>query len=158
MFSPDGKTLASGSADSTLQLWNVTTHTRLGQPFDNPIAFMLDLTFSSDGKTLASTALSADARGDLTLPQVRLWDVPTRRLLGEPLKTDAKVVALAFERNGKRLDALTEDGTLVSWDGTLWTTRYADFRKRFCEVAGRNLTRSEWTEFLPDQPYQTTCA
>jgi WD40 repeat protein len=158
VFSPDGKTLASGSADSTLQLWNVTAHTRLSQPFENPIAFRLDLAFSSDGKTLASTALSADAHGDLTLPQVRLWDMPTRRLLGEPLKADENVVALAFERNGKRLNALAEDGTLVSWDGTLWTRRYADFRRRFCEVVDRNLTRSEWTEFLPDQPYRRTCA
>jgi WD40 repeat protein len=158
VFSPDGKTLASGSADSTLQLWNVTKHTRLGQPFDNPIAFMLDLAFSSDGKTLASTALGADARGALTLPQVRLWDVPTRRQLGEPLKPNVNVVALAFEQDGKRLDALAEDGTLMSWDETLWTTRYAGLRKRLCEVVGRNLTMSEWTEFLPDQPYHSTCA
>jgi hypothetical protein len=26
-----------------------------------------------------------------------------------------------------------------------------------CHLAGRNLTRAEWNQYLPGQPYQTTC-
>ena len=65
-FSPDGQTLASGSGDSTIRLWD------LRQPAAAPTVlrghehWVLSVAFSPDGQTLASG--SADNT-------IRLWDL-----------------------------------------------------------------------------------
>jgi WD40 repeat protein len=67
-FSPDGKTLASGSFDSTVKLWNLRVHREVATLRAHS-GEVTQVTFAPDGNTLAS------ASGDGT---VRLWRaVPT---------------------------------------------------------------------------------
>jgi WD40 repeat protein len=69
-FSPDGHTLASGAADNTVQLWDLTdpaTPHALGQPLRGHTNTIEGVAFAPDQHTLAS------ASRDTT---VRLWPAP----------------------------------------------------------------------------------
>ncbi|KIO15586.1 hypothetical protein M407DRAFT_45956, partial [Tulasnella calospora MUT 4182] len=68
VFSPDSKTLASGSDDSTVRLWDAQTGAPLGEPLTGHSDSIRSVVFSPDGKTLASGS------HDRT---VRLWDAQT---------------------------------------------------------------------------------
>jgi len=63
-FSPDGETLASGSSDNTIKLWDVSSGVLL-RTLTGHTGNVLSVAFSPDGKTLASGS-SDDT--------IKLWD------------------------------------------------------------------------------------
>ncbi|MEM9266034.1 MAG: TIR domain-containing protein, partial [Cyanobacteria bacterium P01_F01_bin.13] len=66
-FSPDGKTLVSGSSDNTIKLWDVETGEEI-RSFNGHDDDVWSVGFSPDGKTLVSGS------SDNT---IKLWDVET---------------------------------------------------------------------------------
>ena len=105
-FSPDGRSLASGSLDGTVHLWDVATGVHL-RTLEGHTDWVLSVSFSPDGETLASG--SADDR-------VHLWDVATGVHL-RTLEGHTYVVwSVSFSPDGRRLASGSGDDTVRLWD------------------------------------------
>ena len=105
-FTHDGKTLAVGTRDKHIQLWNVTAHQHIGS-LEGHKYVVCELAFSPDGKTLAS--------GD-TGGKIHLWEIPTRRHLTTFDGHKGYVRTLAFAPDGKTLASIGgNDGTILLW-------------------------------------------
>ena len=103
VFSPDGKTLASASQDSTVKLWDVATGHPSHTLTDHTDA-VYEVAFSPDGKTLASASRDGT---------VQLWDVAT----GHPSHTlTGRHSDIAFSPDGKTLASASTDSTVQLWD------------------------------------------
>ena len=107
-LSPDGKTLASASADKAVILWDLDSRQPIGSPLTGHTDRVRSVAFSPDGKTLAS------ASHDGT---VRLWDVARRQPIGEPLKGhESAVYAVVFTSDdGRTLASAGQDKTVMLW-------------------------------------------
>ena len=117
-FSPDGTTLAAGTADGMLQLWDVATKTKTTTLEESDYSVQ-SVAFSPDGTTLAV------GMGDGT---VTLWTVATKTKTTTLVAGDGAAYAVAFSLDGTTLAAGWGDGTV-----TLWTvatkTQIATFPK-----------------------------
>lgn len=83
--------------------------------------------------------------------RVRIWNYSTGRLLSQ-LSDVGDVRDARFSPNGRHLLTGSRDGTAVAW---LWKTE--DLRAEACKRLTRNLTKEEWHQYLPDEPYRKTC-
>ena len=104
-ISPDGRLLASGSRDNTVQLWSLPDRVAL-KTLEEHTGKVECLAISPDGRVLASGSR------DRT---VRLWSLPD----GTPLKTLARhedwVSSLAITPDGRVLASGSLDNTVRLW-------------------------------------------
>ena len=100
------------------------------------------VTYSPDGSMFAAAFDDGN---------VALWDGPSLQALGAPLPL-TRANALAFSPDSGFLAVLGLDGNaaMVTTDAELW-------RRTACEIASRQLTRTEWETFLPGMRYNPAC-
>jgi WD40 repeat protein len=109
-FSPDGHRIVSGSADSTLRLWDASSGRPIGMPLQGHPYSVNSVAFSPDGRRIVSGS------GDNTL---RLWDASSGRQIGSPLQGHTgMVVSVAYSPDGRRIVSGSHDNTLRLWDAS----------------------------------------
>ena len=104
-FSPDSRTLASGSWDKTIKLWDVQSQREIAA-LTGHSNWVTSVAFSPDGRTLASGSYKT----------IKLWDVQSQREIATLTGHSNWVKSVAFSPDGRRLASGSEENTIKLWD------------------------------------------
>ena len=141
-FSPDGRLLAAGTEDGKVVLFDARDGLRVGAPIEVAAGVVEIVSFSPDGRLFAVSS------SDQT---TTLWDSRTHRRLAN---------AFPVEEGSIPASRFTPGGDLVINNvraTSRWPIEPRAWVRFACRVAGRDLTRDEWSDLLPGRPYRRVC-
>ena len=143
-FAPDGR-LETGTENGIVQSWNVQTGKEIGRPLLATPAPVSSLAFQPGTDVFATGGGSGGF--------VKLWDAKTLTQIGSAFPGSPGQWANAqFTPDGSRLITIYADGR-----GAVWPVSLAAWKARACQVAGHNLTRAQWSRFVPHHAYARVC-
>jgi WD40 repeat protein/tRNA A-37 threonylcarbamoyl transferase component Bud32 len=105
-FSPDGKTVLTGSRDKTARIWDAATGRLIGQPLYHQ-ADVSAVAFASDGGIILTGCNDNTAR---------IWQTTTGKPMSAPLYHRGRVLAVAFSSDGRTVVTGANDKTARLWD------------------------------------------
>lgn len=143
-YRPDG-VLATGTWSGIVQLWNPRTGKQLGQSALVAQSPVSSIAFNPHVPFFATTGGS----DGLT----KLWSPKTVQQFGSSFpRQQSSWGTAAFTPDGSKL--------IVVWDnghGDVWPTSVRAWEQHACFVAGRRLTREEWSRFVGGRMYDPAC-
>jgi len=143
-MSADGKNMALSNAYD-IRLFDVDNGQMIGLPMYGHTNSVTSLAFSSDDKLLFSGGQDG---------MVRIWDTVSGQPFGLPFQEEALLSStLAVSPDGHWLASAGANSTIRVYDISL-----QGWQDLACQIVRRNLYYKEWLQFLPDKPYQMTCA
>jgi WD40 repeat protein/Flp pilus assembly protein TadD len=106
-FSPNGRYIATASADATAKLWDATSGSDL-VTFYGHTDEVSSVAFSPDGKRIATGGDDGTAR---------VWDAESGKALRTLSGHLDSIKAVVFSPDGRRIATASTDGTARVWDG-----------------------------------------
>jgi WD40 repeat protein len=142
LFRPDSHVAALADWDTgAVRFVDVDTRTETDPPL-TVLAGLAAYDFSPDGHTLAV----GGSQGS-----VRLYDLETRAQIGDPFPSTTSLTPAFFSADGRAM-------SVGGYPPIVYDVDPASWREKACTVAGRNLTKVEWRQYMPpDEQYRATC-
>jgi WD40 repeat protein/class 3 adenylate cyclase len=141
-FSPDGRLLLAGTEDGKVVLWDARDGSRQGAPVEVATGGIETVSFSPDGRLFVASSDDGTAT---------LWESRTHKRLANAFPVEEGSVPVArFMTSG---DVVINNVRATS----RWPIEPRAWVRFACRVAGRDLTRDEWSDLLPDRPYRRIC-
>jgi len=111
-FSPDTRLIATGSKDSSVRLWDVTTKDMLGdfkchETQSKDLMGVNSVKFHPDGTCVASGGQDS---------KMKIWDIRSQRLIQHYDAHNAAVNEVSFHASGRYLLSASADSTIKVWD------------------------------------------
>jgi WD40 repeat protein len=142
-ISPDSHLLTLGMPDGKVLFLDPRTGKQVQPLLQAAAGDISDVSFSPDGRSIVVGA------GDNA---ASVWDLQSRKRVGNAFGPYRPLFPFAlFEPDGRLL-------IILQGNAVQWPTDVKAWERGACRAAGRNLTRAEWHDLLPDRAYRPICA
>jgi WD40 repeat protein/DNA-binding SARP family transcriptional activator len=143
-MSPDGRRVAIADFDGDITIWDTATQRLVMPKFKVSTRAANQVRWSPDGTRLITS-------GDDS--SLALWDAKTGTQIGTSIVIpNLNLGAATFSPDGRWIGVGDVSGHVWLFPATAqgWTA-YA------CQLANRNLTRTEWAQYVPGHKYEQLC-